>query len=284
MNPHYAANVSTLFTERPLLDRFDAAHRAGFEAVECWFPYDIPAGRVRAELEAAGVVMAGINTPPGDTRRGEWGIAALPGREEEFLRSFEGALEYATALGARSLHVLAGVVSEGDRPAASETFRRNLEVAVRRAEGAGVTLLIEPLNARDRPGYLMQTSEQAGLIIDSLGSDQLRMQFDIYHVQIMEGDILTRLRRHLHHVGHVQIAAVPSRAEPDEGELEYAAILTELEQLGWTGLVGCEYVPRGRTEDGLGWIPTLAARAAALARSGASPQQGRPASDQKSGA
>lgn len=272
MLPSLAANISILFLDRPFLERISAARRAGFDAVECWFPYDLPVPELRAALDGAGLPLTGVNTLPGDQEHGEWGISALPGREVEFQRSFDLALEYATALDIRTIHVMAGIVSAVDAAEARRTYLRNLETALRRAEGTGTTLLIEPLNARDRPGYLLRGSDQARALIEELGSPpQLRMLFDVYHLQIMEGDLITRLRRHLPLIGHIQIAAVPSRAEPDEGEIDFAELLAEVQRLGWSEPVGCEYAPRTTTEAGLGWRETLASRIAARPQRGSAP-------------
>jgi hydroxypyruvate isomerase len=250
----YSANLSMLFQEIPFLKRFAAARSAGFEAVECWFPYKVPVGTLRAVLAAEGLTFVAINSPAGDLSAGEWGLAALPGREATFKTSFMEALRYATELRIGAVHVMAGVVRPGtSRIAALGTLRQNLAWALREAERAPVDLLIEPLNGRDRPGYLLRHSDEAARIIAEFGVSRLKMLFDIYHVQISEGDITDRLRRHLPSIGHIQIAAVPSRAEPDEGELDYASLLREIERLGWKGWIGCEYRPRSTTLDGLQW-------------------------------
>lgn len=256
--PRYSANISILFTELPFLERFAAARAAGFEAVECWFPYERPAAQLRGILDGEGLTLVGINTAPGDVARGEWGVTALPGREAEFDRQIAQALDYAAALGAGGVHVMAAMCGGLDLAACERAYLANLEKALRRAEGSGVTLLIEPLNAKDRPGYFLSRSDQAAEIIARLGHPALKLMFDVYHVQVMEGDIIRRLRAHLPITGHIQIAAVPSRAEPDEGELNYPAILAEIDALGWSGFVGCEYRPRAGTLDGLGWREALA--------------------------
>jgi 2-dehydrotetronate isomerase len=255
--PRYSANLSILFPELPFLDRFEAAAEAGFQAVECWFPYEHPVAALRELLDANALKLVGINTSPGGGP-GDWGLAAVPGREAEFDTAFVQALDYAAALGADAVHVLAGQVAEGGRAAAMDAYVANLERACRRAEGTGVTLLIEPLNGRDRPGYLVATSDLCGEVIGRVGAPNLRMMFDVYHVQISEGDLTARLRRHFPVIGHIQIAGVPDRAEPDTGEVNYAAILAEIDRLGWPGYVGCEYKPRGSTRDGLAWRERLA--------------------------
>jgi hydroxypyruvate isomerase len=247
-----SANLSMLFGEHPFLDRFEAAARAGFHGVECWFPYAFTIPALQAALRGTDQKLVVINSAPGDEAAGEWGIAALPGREAEFEASAATAITYAQNLGCGAVHVMAGLVGGGDNRLARRTYIANLERALRLAEGTGVTLLIEPLNPRDRPTYLLSSADDAAQIIQQIGSPQLRMMFDIYHVQIAEGDLLTRLGRHLPLIGHVQIASVPGRNEPDDGEVAYAAVLKELNALGWPGWIGCEYRPRGRTEDGLG--------------------------------
>lgn len=256
--PRYSANISIMFQEFPFLERFKAARAAGFAAVECWFPYDHPKDQLKALLGGLGLTLVGINTAPGDVAKGEWGVTALPGREADFERQFAEALDYAVALGARGIHVMAAMTGGMDQMACEAAYMGNLERAAKRAEGSGVTLLIEPLNSRDRPGYLLSRSDQAIDIIARIGAPNLKLMFDVYHVQVMEGDILRRLRRHLTQIGHIQIAAVPTRHEPDEGELNYRAILAEIDALGWQGWVGCEYKPRAGTVDGLGWREAIA--------------------------
>lgn len=190
-------------------------------------------------------------------RRVREAIAVLPGREREFKASFREALSYATELGISAIHVMAGVVpADVARDDALSSYRRNLGWALREAEQTTVDLLIEPLNARDRPGYLLARSDEAARIIGEFSASQLKMMFDIYHVQISEGDIITRLQRYLPIIGHIQIAAVPSRAEPDEGELDYVSLLREIDRLGWSGWIGCEYRPRATTLEGLDWLST----------------------------
>jgi 2-dehydrotetronate isomerase len=251
--PRLAANLAYLFTERPFLERFGAAGAAGFAAVELQFPYDQAPSAVKAELARHGLTMLGINTPPGNTSGGEFGLAAVPGREREFDVLFGQALDYVAAIGGRQIHVLAGIVPPEQRPAAQTTFVKNLMRAADAAAARHITLLIEPINPRDRPDYFLNRVEHAADVIAQVERPNVRIQFDFYHVQIVGGDLLRRFEKHLPVVGHVQIAAVPTRHEPDEGEVNYPAILTELDRLGYVGPVACEYRPRGRTEDGLGW-------------------------------
>ena len=249
--PRFAANLAYLFTEQPLMERFAAAAEAGFGAVELLFPYDVPPSAVKAELARHGLTQLGINTPFG--REGEAGLAAIPGREREWEAAFTRALDYAIAIGGRTVHCMAGCVPREQHPAAETVFVRNFARAAETAASAGITLLIEPLNPRDRPDYFLSRVEHAAAIVSKVGSANLRIQFDFYHAQIVGGDLIRRFEAHLPLVGHVQIAGVPSRREPDEGEVNYPEIFAALDRLGYAGFVGCEYRPRGRTEDGLGW-------------------------------
>jgi 2-dehydrotetronate isomerase len=248
-----SANIAILFREHDFVDRFVVAARAGFAAVECWAPYEHSADELRRAMKDAGIPLIGINTAAGDPAKGEIGLAGVPGREREFDAAMAQALDYGATLGVRHIHVLAGAISGFSEEAGFATLRRNLSLATRLAEQVGITLVIEPLNRRDRPHCLLASSERAAEIIDAIGSPWLKMMFDFYHLQIMEGDVTRRFARLMPRIGHVQIAAVPSRAEPDEGELNYAWVLAEIDRLGWPGFVGAEYQPRGRTEDGLGW-------------------------------
>jgi hydroxypyruvate isomerase len=251
--PRFAANLAYLFTERPLIERFAAAAAFGFRAVELQLPYDHAPSAVKGELDRHGLTMLGVNTAPGRSAAGEFGVAAVPGREQEFAVLFKQALDYVTAIGGCQIHCLAGKVPPEQRPAAEKTFVANLARAADAAREKNITLLIEPINPRDRPDYFLTRAEQAADVIAKVGRPNLRIQFDFYHAQIVGGDLITRIEKHLPLVGHVQIAAVPSRREPDEGEVNYPAIFAALDRLGYDKWVGCEYRPRGKTEDGLGW-------------------------------
>ncbi len=249
--PRLAANLGLLFADRPLLERFGAAAAAGFQAVELQFPYAEAASAVRREVDRHGLTMLGLNTAPG--RPGESGLAAVPGREADFGAQFAQALDYAGAIGASAVHCMAGLVPPEQRPAADKVFVANLARAAALAAPRNVTLLIEPINSRDRPDYFLTRAEQAADVIARVGQPNVKLQFDFYHLQIMGGDLIRRFERYLPVIGHVQIAAVPSRAEPDEGEIDYPAVLAAIDRLGYRGWVGAEYRPRGRTEDGLAW-------------------------------
>lgn len=259
--PIFTANIAFLFAELPFLDRIAAAKAAGFDKVECHYPYEFPVAILRDHLDRAGVQLTGLNTRQGDRARGEWGRAALPSREAEFRQDCDQALAYATALGASLIHVLAGIVPPDERAAARETYVANLRGAARSAAAAGLTLLLEPLNSRDAPGYLVSRSDDLADIIAEIGEPNVKLLFDIYHVQIMEGDLTRRMQKHRDIIGHVQVAGVPSRAEPDDdNEVNFSAVFRVLDAIGYRGLVGLEYRPRGRTEDGLGWMNAIGLR------------------------
>jgi hydroxypyruvate isomerase len=250
--PRFAANLGYLFTDRPLLERIDAAAAAGFKAVELQFPYDIPASAVRTAIERNKLTILGLNTPPGE-RDGEFGLAAVPGREKDWQVLFTRALDYASAIGASAIHCLAGKVAAEQRPAADRVFIDNLTRAADLAAAKNITLLIEPINGRDRPNYFLNHIEHAADIIGKIARQNIRMQFDFYHVQIVGGDLIYRLETFLPVIGHLQCAAVPSRHEPDEGEINYPAVFEAVDKLAYRGWIGAEYRPRARTEDGLGW-------------------------------
>jgi 2-dehydrotetronate isomerase len=251
--PRFAANLAYLFTERPFMERFAAAAAAGFTAVELQYPYDHAASQVRGELERHRLTMLGINTALGRREAGEFGLAAVAGREADFATLFRQTLDYVTAIGGRQIHCLAGRVPPEARPAAEAAFMRNLAAAADLARPHNVNLLLEPINSRDRPDYFVTRAEHAADIIGRLARPNVRIQFDFYHAQIMGGDLIRRFEKLLPAIGHVQIAAVPTRHEPDEGEVNYPAIFAALDRLGYAGYVSCEYNPRARTEDGLAW-------------------------------
>lgn len=250
--PRFAANLGYLFTDRPLLDRIDAAAASGFKAIELQFPYDVPASAVKAAIERNKLTILGLNTPPGE-REGEFGLAAVPGREKDWQVLFGRALDYARAIGASAIHCLAGKVAPEQRPAADRVFADNLARAADMTGAKNIKLLIEPINGRDRPNYFLNHVEHAADVIGKVGKKNLQMQFDFYHVQIVGGDLIHRLQKFLPVIGHLQCAAVPTRQEPDEGEINYAAVFEAVDNFGYQGWIGAEYRPRGRTEDGLSW-------------------------------
>ncbi len=252
--PRFSANLGFLFTEHSEIERIAAAAASGFKAVEMHWPYQVPAAEMRSALARSEVTMLGLNTPVGNASAGDFGLGALPGRESEFQQALDQAVSYGHAIGASAVHCMAGVVAADARAAAELTFVENLKAAADKAAQAGMTVLLEPINHRDRPDYFLHTIEQAASIIGQVGRRNVKIMFDCYHTQIMQGDLTRRLKDHLDLIGHVQIAAVPSRAEPDEGEIDYRDICRTLDRLGYDGWIGAEYKPRGRTEDGLGWL------------------------------
>ena len=258
--PRFSANLSFLFTELPFLDRFAAAASAGFRAVEFAFAYETPPREIAARLHDHCLAQILINAPPGDYAAGERGLAALPGREREFAANLGTALAYARELSCPRIHVMAGIVPENAdaRERARSTFVRNLRLAAREAEGERVELTIEPINPHDMPGYYLNTQAEAHAIREEVGAANLKVQMDFYHAQIVEGDLSAKLKRWLPHIGHVQIAGVPGRHEPDVGEINYAHLFVLLDELAYAGWVGCEYKPRNGTLAGLGWIKALA--------------------------
>jgi hydroxypyruvate isomerase len=253
--PKFAANLTLMFNEVPFLDRFDAAARAGFEAVEFLFPYDHPPEVVAARLRGAALKNVLFNMPPGDWAAGERGLGALPGREQEFREGVARALRYAEALGTPSLHAMAGLVPPGaDRAAYRATYVENLKYAAGETARRGLALVVEPINTRDIPGYFLNTQAEAHALREEVGAENLKVLMDLYHAQIVEGDVTVKLRRWARHVGHVQIASVPDRNEPDRGELSYAHLFRVLDEVGYQGFVGCEYRPAHGTVEGLGWF------------------------------
>ncbi len=255
----FSANLGFLWTELELPDAIRAAHAAGFEAVECHFPYEVPAGDVRQALEATGLPMLGLNTVRGDTEAGEFGLAALPGAGARARAAIDQAIGYGAEIGAQNVHVMAG--RSAHLVGAHEAFIDNLRYGAEQAATHGLGLLIEPINQRDAPEYFLNNVEQTRKIIEEIGSEHVRVMFDCYHVQIMQGDLIKRLEAHLPVIGHVQIAGVPGRNEPDSGEIDYPWLLSALDELGYAGYVGAEYVPRGSTEAGLSWMSRYRPRA-----------------------
>jgi len=252
--PRFAANLSTMFTDRPFAERIEAAAQAGFRAVECQFPYEVAAAELKARLEAAGVELVLLNTPPGDFAAGERGLAGLPGREADFEDGLARALAYAETLACPQIHVMAGVQPRGTgKEACLEVLRANLRRAAQACARAGRLALIEPINTRDIPGYLLNTPDEGGALIAALDQPSLRLQFDFYHAQIMAGDLARSFERHQAITAHVQVAGVPERHEPDRGEVHYPYLFDLLDRRGYGGWVGCEYFPAAATEDGLGW-------------------------------
>jgi hydroxypyruvate isomerase len=252
--PRFAANLSMMFTEVPFLDRFGAAAKAGFKAVEFLFPYEHPAAEIRRRLDDGGLQVVLFNMPPGNWAAGERGIAALPGRAAEFSDGVLRALEYADALGCKLLHAMAGIPPEGTQPlTAASLFAVNLAHACDKAHAAGVKVVIEPINHRDMPRYHLNTAEQAAAIIAAIGPDRLGLQYDIYHTQITQGDITRRIEGLLPLIAHMQAADVPGRNEPGTGEIGWQYVFDRIDALGYAGWIGLEYRPAGETVAGLDW-------------------------------
>ncbi len=254
--PRLSAHLAFLWQELPFLARVKAAKEAGFPAVECAVP-EVPAAEMRRHVEGLGLDFIGINTSSGEDKGGRIGLAALPGLEAAFAEGLDQSLAYAEEAGVRHVHVLCGVIDGIARDAAETTFLRNMERGISMAEKAGITLVIEGLNTRDRPGYFLSRSEDAFAIAERFSSPHLEIMFDTYHVQIMEGDVVARLERYWPRIGHIQISGVPGRSEPDSGELNHRVVLAAIDRLGWPGYVGCEYKPRTTTAEGLGWIKDM---------------------------
>jgi hydroxypyruvate isomerase len=259
--PRFAANLSMLYPEHEFLDRFSAAARDGFTAVECQFPYPFAAGDIAARLSEDGLQQVLFNGPPGDVERGERGIACLPGRESEFKRSVDKALGYAAALRCPRLHLMAGLAPAGvARAALGDTYVANLAWAAAQAAAHDVEILIEPINPRDIPGYFLNRQDHAHEVVANVAAPNLKVQMDLYHCQIVEGDLARKIEKYLPGgaVGHLQIAGVPERHEPDVGEINHPYLFELIDRLVYGGWIGCEYRPRlnaaGGTSAGLGWI------------------------------
>jgi hydroxypyruvate isomerase len=252
--PKFAANLSFMFQEVGFLDRFDAAARCGFKAVEYLFPYEHPPEVIAERLKRNGLVQALFNMPPGDWAAGERGIGALSGREQEFRDGVGTAISYAKALGCKTVHAMAGLMPEGGNRAEMErVYVENLRHAADRLAAEGLTLVIEPINTRDIPGYFLNTTTQGMAIIERVGRANLALQLDLYHVQIMEGDLAHRVKTLAGRYAHVQIAGNPGRNEPDVGEINYRYLFDLFDEIGYQGWIGCEYRPKGETTAGLGW-------------------------------
>jgi 2-dehydrotetronate isomerase len=249
--PRFAANISLMFAEHPFLDRFEAAAAAGFKAIECQSCYEHAIPAIKERLERTGLALTLINTRPGDPAIDGFGLAATAGREIEFQARVDQALDYADSLSVAKIHAMAG---DGlDTPENARAFVNNIREAGEKAAARGKTILVEPLNPRDRPNSFLRSTTRAADFIVEVGLVNVKLQFDAYHVALIEGDVIRRLRDLAPLVGHVQIAGVPARHEPDEGEVDYPAFFAALDGIGYDGWVGAEYRPRACTEDGLGW-------------------------------
>jgi 2-dehydrotetronate isomerase len=263
--PRFAANLSMMFNDVPFLDRFSAAAAAGFRAVEYLFPYDYPPEEIVGRLREHQLENVLFNLPPGDWAAGERGVTCIPGRETEFREGVEKALGYATSLKVRRLHAMAGIAPRDVGPdEVRATYIENLRYAAERLGSYDITLLIEAINTRDMPGFYLNTQAQAYSVYEAVQRDNFKMQLDLYHTQIMEGDLETKLRKYAPCWGHIQIASVPKRNEPDSGEVNYPYLFGVIDEIGYGGWVGCEYRPAGKTIDGLAWLKAAAHSAAGM--------------------
>jgi hydroxypyruvate isomerase len=256
----FSANLGLLWPERPLLDRIEAAARAGFRAVEMHWPFDVPASQVAQTARRTDVTLLGINTAPGNFAAGERGLGAVPGREQDFQATVDQAVEYCRRSGATAIHVMAGNVPVTEKARARDVFAANLRVAAAKAGAHQLTVLLEPLNPHDNPGYFYSTLAEAIGLIDELALSNVKLQFDVYHVARAEGDVLVKLEKYRAYLGNIQIAGVPARGEPDQGEIAYLAIFAAIDALKYTGWIGCEYRPRRDTDSGLSWMNRMGLR------------------------
>lgn len=255
--PQFAANLSMMYAEMPFLSRFEAAARDGFHAVEFLFPYEFSIEQLRNALGENQLRQVLFNSPPGQWEQGDRGLASVPGREGEFLEGVDRAIEYATALQCPNVHLMAGLVTdESMRSAHRETYLANLSAAATRLQSANLTGLIEPINTRDIPGFFLNRQADAHDIIAQVGAANLKVQMDLYHCQIVEGDLAMKIRQYIDGVGHFQIAGVPERHEPSIGEINYPYLFDLIDSLSFDGWIGCEYRPAGATSAGLGWLKT----------------------------
>jgi len=263
--PRFAANLSMMFNEVSFLDRFDAAAKAGFTAVEFLFPYEHSPDEVGERIRRNGLTQALFNLFPGDWNKGERGFAALPDRFADVQASVKQALPYAKATGVKRLHLMAGIASRND-PKAVDVFCRSVVWTAEALAQENIDLMLEPINPRDVPGYFLNDFDFAAGVINDLNMPNLKLQFDIYHRQIVHGDVTMALRKMMPMIGHIQIASVPSRNEPAGEELNYPFLFDELDRLGYGGFIGCEYRPKGNTVDGLGWFTPYASKGKSGAR------------------
>lgn len=253
--PKFAANLSMMYQEHPFLERFGAAAADGFKGVEFLFPYEFSPTDIKERLDRHGLTQVLFNCPPGDWAKGERGLASLPGREDEFKGSFAKALSYVDVLGNRRLHVMAGLMQPSrTREEHRATYVKNLAWAAEQIGARDLVLVIEPINTRDIPGFFLNRQDEAHAICAATGSSKVKVQMDFYHCQIVEGDLAMKLRQYFTGVGHIQIAGVPERHEPDIGEINHPYLFALIDELGYDGWVSGEYRPRGNTSAGLGWI------------------------------
>jgi hydroxypyruvate isomerase len=253
--PRFAANLSMMYTEAPFLERFALAAKSGFKAVEFLFPYEHPAAEIAKRLADNGLSQVLFNAPPGDWGAGERGIAALPGRQAEFREGLKKALEYAAALSCPRLHLMAGLAPAGvPRDTLMAVYAANLAHAAEECAKAGVKPVIEPINHRDIPGFILNTTREAVAVIEAIGPERLGLQFDLYHCQVTEGDLVKRAEALLPYIAHMQVADNPGRNEPGTGEVNWPFVFRRIDEIGFRGWIGCEYRPAGETTAGLSWF------------------------------
>jgi hydroxypyruvate isomerase len=252
--PKFAANLSWLYQDLPFLERFQAARASGFKAVEFLFPYLFQPGEIAARLAETELTAVLFNAPPGDFDKGERGLAALPSRQSDFQASVQQALEYVEWLQPRCLHVMAGITEGMDTERAFETYITNIQFVLEETKGTDLMITLEPINTRDIPGYFLTAIEQATDILEELNHPRLKIQLDWYHAQIMGGDLSRRTERFFAQIGHIQVAGVPDRNEPDRGEVHFPYLFQLVDQLDYQGWIGCEYRPATTTGEGLGWL------------------------------
>lgn len=253
--PQFNANLSMMFNEVPFLERFAAAAQAGFKGVEFLFPYEFTKEQIKAELDRHKLQLILHNMPPGDWAKGERGLACLPGRDEEFKAGVAKALDYATHFGLKQLHCMAGLTPAGvSGPQLRDNYIRNVRYAANAAAKSGIRVLIEPINTRDIPSYYLNTSKQAIELMDAIAAPNVYLQYDIYHMQIVEGDLAPTMERLLPRIGHMQLADTPGRHEPGTGEINYTFLFSHIDRIGYKGWIGCEYRPATTTLAGLGWV------------------------------
>ncbi len=256
--PRFAANLTMMYREVDFLDRFAAAAKDGFTAVEYLFPYEYPAEKLAAQLQEHGLRQVLFNAPPGDWNKGDRGNTALPGREKEFKEGLHKALEYAGVLECRRIHAMAGLAPDGaDHAKMRATYTENLAWAAEQAQAAGVELLIEPIARRNMPGFFLNRQDEAHAIVEEIGKPNLKVMLDLFHCQVEEGDLAVKIRKYLappSRVGHIQVAGVPDRHEPNTGEVNYEYLFDLIDELEYDGWIGCEYIPQADTSEGLGWL------------------------------
>ena len=250
--PKFSANLGYLWKDLPLPEAIHAAKNAGFDAVECHEPYQYPAEEVHEALKDTGFEMLGLNTRRGEPNLGERGLAAVPGRETDARNIIDEAIKYAVGIHCKNIHVIAGKTQR--TPDAEETFQKNLTYAAQKASNHGKTILIEPLNLLDNPGYHLSTLDEALVTLEAVNHPSLKIMFDCYHLQIMQGNLLQRLQKHLPKIGHIQFANAPGRTEPDKGEINFPWLFAEIDRIGWNGFLGAEYIPLEKPEESLGWL------------------------------